>query len=265
MRKHMLLGFACVAGVCMALSTSDCRAEVKTKKIPYKHGDVECEGYLAWDDEVQGKRPGVLVVHEWWGLDAYARKRADMLAKLGYVAFAVDMYGKGKLAEHPQEAGAMAAQVRMNVKDWQARALKGLDLLKSQEQCDPTRTAAIGYCFGGSTVLQLAYSGADVKGVVSFHGAPQTPDDSVKVIKARILVCNGASDTFIPEANLQKMREGLDKVGADWILVHYAGAQHSFTVPDADQRNLKGIKYNKAADERSWRHMQDLFHEIFAK
>jgi dienelactone hydrolase len=133
-------------------------AGVQTKTISYKHGALECHGYLAWDDSVQGARPGVLVVHEWWGLNEYARKRAEQLAQAGYVAFAADIYGEGKNTEHPAEAGQMANKVRTNVEDWRKRAVAALDVLKSQPQCDPAKTAAIGYCFGGSTVLQLAFS-----------------------------------------------------------------------------------------------------------
>src|SRR5207244_3516690 len=143
--------FACAASV---------EAGVQTKNVTYKHGDLECHGYLAWDDAVSGPRPGVLVVHEWWGLNDYARSRAEQLAKLGYVALAADMYGEGNVTEHPKEAGEMAAKVRANVKDWRKRAVTALDVLKAQPQCDKTRLAAIGYCFGGSTALQLAYSGA---------------------------------------------------------------------------------------------------------
>src|SRR5262245_8006487 len=156
-------------------------AGVQTKKVTYKHGDLECHGYFAWDDAVQGPRPGVLVVHEWWGLNDYARSRAEQLAKLGYVAFAADMYGDGKTTEHPQEAGQMATKVRANVEDWRKRATAALEVLKRQPQCDKTKLAAIGYCFGGSTALQLAFSGSDIKAAVSFHGALPTPKpDEVK-------------------------------------------------------------------------------------
>src|SRR6516164_2292405 len=136
---------------------SSASAAIQTKTISYKHGDLTCEGFLAWDDAIQGQRPGVLVVHEWWGLNDYARQRAEQLAKLGYVAFAADMYGGGKATTHPNEAGAMANKVRTNVQDWRKRAEDALEVLKSQPQCDPTKLAAIGYCFGGSTVQELAY------------------------------------------------------------------------------------------------------------
>ncbi len=197
-------------------------AEVKGQKVTYKDGNQECHGYLAWDDSVKGPRPGVLVVHEWWGLDDYARKRADQLAQLGYVAFAADMYGEGKRPEHPKEAGEMAGQVRANTEAWRRRAKAALDTLKAQPQCDPKRLAAIGYCFGGATVLQLAYSGEDLRAVVSFHGAlPAATEAEAKKIKAEILVCHGADDSFIPPEAIKAFREVLDKNMARYEFVSY--------------------------------------------
>lgn len=259
--RRLLLG-TCV----LALFAGSVQAEVKTKTIPYKHGDLELEGHLAWDDAVSGPRPAVLVVHEWWGLNDYARKRAEQLAKMGYVAFALDMYGKGKLAKHPQEAGQFATQVRSNVEDWRKRAIAGLEVLKAQPQCDASRIAAIGYCFGGSTCLQLAYTGADIKGVVTFHAALAPPSaDEGKQIKAKILVCHGADDSFIPEEAITKFQHGLNQAKADWTMIYYSGTKHSFTDPGADAHNVDGLKYNKSADQRSWQAMQDFFKEIFAK
>jgi len=241
-------------------------AEVQTKKVTYKHGDIECHGYLAWDDSVQGPRPGVLVVHEWWGLNDYARSRAEQLAKLGYVALAADMYGEGKTTSHPQEAGEMASKVRSNVDDWRKRAIAALEVLKSQPQCDKTKLAAMGYCFGGSTVLQLAFSGADVKAVVSFHGALPTPAAAdAKKATAAILVCHGAADSFIPEAAIKSFRDALDNAGAKYEFVSYPGVKHSFTVPDADKHGNPGMKYDKAADEDSWKRTRQLFAEKFGK
>src|SRR2546427_4778563 len=201
------------------------QADMQTKKIAYKHGDLECQGYLAWDDAVPGPRPGVLVVHEWWGLNDYARGRAEQLAKLGYVAFAADMYGEGKVTEHPKEAGEMAAKVRANVQDWRKRAVTALDVLKAQPQCDKTKLAAIGYCFGGSTALQLAYSGADLKAVVTFHAALPTPTEAdAKRIKATILVCHGGDDSFIPAQAIHAFRAALGKRGAKYEVAGYPGA-----------------------------------------
>jgi dienelactone hydrolase len=238
-------------------------AAVQTKKITYKHGDLDCHGFLAWDDSVKGPRPGVLVVHEWWGLNDYARKRAEQLAAQGYVAFAADMYGEGKTAAHPKEAGEFATKVRSNVQDWRQRATKALEVLKSQPQCDPKRLAAIGYCFGGSTALQLAYAGADLKVVVTFHAALPTPSDAeARQIKPVILICHGADDSFIPEKAIQAFRGALDKAGVKYEFMSFPGARHRFTVPDADKHGLDGLRYDKAADEGSWKKMLALFKDV---
>jgi dienelactone hydrolase len=253
------------AAVVLALAAS-AEAEVKTKTVTYKHGDLECRGFLAWDDAVEGKRPGVLVIHEWWGLNDYARGRAEQLAKLGYVAFAADIYGEGKAAEHPKEAGEMATKVRNNIADWRKRAQEALATLKAQPQCDPERVAAIGYCFGGSTALQLAYSGADLKAVATFHAALPTPgEEDAKHVKARLLVCNGGADTFIPEKAIKAFRDTLDSAGVKLDFVSYEGAKHSFTVPDADKHGNPGMKYDRKADEDSWKRMKELFEETLKK
>jgi dienelactone hydrolase len=252
----------CLATAFLLLASNAAEAAVKTRTIKYKDGDLECIGTLAWDDAVSGKRPGVLVVHEWWGLNDYARGRAEKLAALGYVAFACDMYGEGKTVEHAKDAGEMAGKVRANVEAWRKRAAGALDVLKAQPECDGTKLAAMGYCFGGSTALQLAFSGADLKAVVSFHGALPTPTaEEVKQTKPRILVCHGAADTFIPEKAIKGFRDALDAGGAKYEFIAYPDVVHSFTVPDADKHNIPGIKYNKAADEASWKSMRDLFAE----
>jgi dienelactone hydrolase len=241
-------------------------AAVNVQTVKYTHGGVTFQGHLAWDDAVKGKRPGVLVVHEWWGLNDYAKKRAEQLAKLGYVAFACDMYGNGKVTTHPQEAGQMAGEVRKNLDTWVGRAKASLKILQDHKLVDGKKLAAIGYCFGGSTSLQLAFSGAPLAAVVSFHGALPVPtEDQVKAIKARILICHGALDSFIPEATIQKVRAALDGGKADYQMVYYGGAYHSFTVPDADKASVKGLSYNAAADRRSWAEMRRLFREAFGE
>lgn len=240
------------------------RAEVKTETVTYKHGDQTFKGYLAWDDAVQGKRPGILVVHEWWGLNDYARKRAEQLAKMGYVAFASDMYGDGKTTEHPKEAGEMAGMVRKNQKEWLGRALAGLKVLRDSPNVDATKLASIGYCFGGSTSLLLAHHSADLKVAVSFHGALVVPDTSVdKAITAKILICHGAADSFIKEETAQQLRAAYEQLGVDYQMIYLGGAQHSFTVPDADKKGMKGIRYDAAADRRSWAAMTAIFNEAF--
>ena len=250
---------------CLWLLVTSLQAEVKTKEITYKDGDVECQGFLAWDDAVAGVRPGVLVVHEWWGLNDYARERAKMLAAEGYLAFACDMYGGGKLAAHPQEAGEMATKVRTNVDAWVQRAKTGLGVLTSQPECDKPKLAAIGYCFGGSTAIQLAYHGADLDAVASFHGALPipTPEQAalVKTNRTTLLICHGSADAFIPEETCQKVRVALDKAGADFEMAYYGNARHSFTVKSADSHGIEMMKYNAEADQRSWDRMLALFRE----
>ena len=240
-------------------------ADVQTKTVTYTHGSVELEGFLAWDDSLKGKRPGILVVHEWWGLNDYARQRAQQLAAMGYVAFALDMYGKGKVTQHPDQAGTWMKHVQSNIQVWQARALAGLNVLSAQKFVDPERLAGIGYCFGGSTVIQLVYSGAPVRGVVSFHGLLPLPDaQQAPQTRARILIAHGNADSFVSEEHLRTFRSALDQANVDWQMIVYSGARHSFTNPGADSYGMDALRYNKQADERSWSHMKLFFDEIFA-
>ena len=264
-RKFIFIYFI-IGIVGLVLPLEMVAAKVATKNISYMHGEVKLEGYLAWDDAVKGKRPGVLVVHEWWGLNEYAQTRAKQLAAMGYVAFAVDMYGKGKVTKHPKQAGEWMNETTANVKNWQARAMEGLKILQKQAMVDAEKIAAIGYCFGGATVTQLAYSGAPVKGVVSFHGALPLPSDGQKVgTNAKILIAHGNEDPFLTEDHIQKFRNALEEAGFDWQMAIYAGARHSFTNPAADTVGMDALKYNKKADERSWKHMQIFFDELFGR
>lgn len=244
------------------LVTVSAQAAVKSETVEYKDGETALRGYLYWDDAVEGKRPGVLVVHEWWGLDDHARQRAEKLAALGYVAFATDMYGAGQVTEHAQKAGEWAQQITANLEAWRARAELGLAQLKEHPKVDAARLAAIGYCFGGSTVMQLAYGGADLHGVVSFHGslplAEEPPD-----IKAQILVAHGADDPFVDAAHLDKFIQGLKDAGAKWQVNIYSGARHSFTNPDAGSHGMDALAYDATADRRSWAAMELFFEEIF--
>jgi dienelactone hydrolase len=253
-----------LAGPALILLTAGlpAAAAVTSRSVEYKVGDLTCHGYLAWDDAQAGKRPGVLVIHEWWGLNDFARRRADELAGLGYVAFACDMYGEGRNAEHPQDAGRMAAEVRMNVQEWRRRAAEALRVLAAQPQCDGDRVAAIGYCFGGSTALQLAYSGADLDAVVTFHAALPVPTaEEARQIKASIQVHHGAQDSFIPEETIQQFRQTLDAARVDWSLTYHGGAVHGFTVKGSEDRGMPGLKYDARADERSWEAMRELFQD----
>jgi len=239
------------------------QAEIRTETINYRDGDVELQGYLAWDDSASGKRPGILVVHEWWGLNDYARHRARMLAELGYVAFAGDMYGKGMVTEHANQAKAWYQQITANIGAWQRRAQLGLDILRQRDQVDPKHLAAIGYCFGGATVMQLAYSGADLDGVVSFHGSlPPATKEQQGQIKASILAAHGSADGFVPPERVAAFEQALNEAGADWQLVAYGGARHGFTNPDAGHYGMENIAYNAEADARSWALMQTFLDEV---
>ena len=246
--------------------TGTASAAVKTQVVDYKFDGITLKGFLAFDEAVKEKRPGILLVHEWWGLNDYAKKRAEMLAELGYVAFCADMYGDGKTTEHPKEASTMAATVRKNVDIWRGRAEAALKLLKERPEVDAKKTAAIGYCFGGSTALQLALAGNDLSAVVSFHGALPTPSvDDAKKITCKVLICHGADDAFIPEANIKKFRSSLDEAKVSYQFESYPDAVHSFTVKGIDDKGVKGLAYNEAADKKSWEQMQTLFKDVFGK
>ena len=253
-----------IATVIGALAAHETLAEIRTVEMKYEHGGTMLKGYLAYDDALSGRRPGVLVVHEWWGLNDYARKRARMLAELGYVAFALDMYGGGKSTQNAKQASHWSGQFRGSAV-MRARARAGLEILKEHERVDPQRLAAIGYCFGGTTVLELAYSGADLKGVVSFHGSLPLPEDHDLApgrIKASILACHGAADTFVSRDRLTEFQELIDQTGADWQLIVYGGAKHSFTNPEADALGVEGLGYDRRADQRSWKHMKMFFDRL---
>lgn len=239
-------------------------ARIQTKAIEYKDGDVVLQGYAAWEDGFRDVRPGILVVHEWWGHGPYARRRAEQLAKLGFTAFAVDMYGKGVYAKDHEEAGKLAGAFFGDRAAMRRRALVGLEQLKKLPFVDLKQLGAIGYCFGGTTVLELARAGTDLKGVVSFHGNLATPTPATETLKAAILVLHGADDGFT-NPGVPGFLEEMRKVKADWQFVQYGGAVHSFTVVEAGTDTAKGMAYNKDADVRSWQAMHGFFDELFAE
>ncbi|MHA1152767.1 MAG: dienelactone hydrolase family protein [Alphaproteobacteria bacterium] len=246
-----------------AFAATAAQAEIKTKTIEYTDGGTTLRGELAWDDSVMGARPGVLVVHEWWGLNDYAKSRARQLAAAGYVAFALDMYGDDKVTDHPNQAGEWMKQITSNIEGWRARAEKGLEVLASQAEVDGGKMAAIGYCFGGSTVMQMAYAGSPVKAVVSFHGSLPPADESVTSIGPRVLIAHGRDDGFIPAERIVAFQAGLDRVKADWEMTIYSGTRHGFTNPGAGAYGIGNIAYNETADKRSWAAMMKLFKEVF--
>jgi dienelactone hydrolase len=250
-----------VAGLALVASA---QAALRTKTVVYQHGDTVLKGYLAYDAAVKGKRPGVLVVHEWWGLNDYAKRRADMLAQLGYVAFAADMYGDGFNTTSPEEAGKRSSECRTNRPFGRERLAAALDVLRKHELCDSKRIAAIGYCFGGTCVLELARGGADIAGVVSFHGGLSTPNPAdAKNIKCKVLVCHGGNDTFESPEEIAAFQKEMRDANVDWQMNIYGGALHSFTNPDADKFGIPGVGYNERADKRSWQAIKAFFGEIF--
>jgi len=235
---------------------------MKTETISYRDGDVTLKGYLAQDETRSGKRPGILVMPEAFGLGPHAKTRAERIAKeLGYVALAGDPYGDGVVVGTLPDAMPLFS----NPAKFRARGRAALDTLAKQPNVDPNRLAAIGFCMGGTFGLELARDGAQLRGVVGFHSGLQTqaPAQAGKV-KARILVCIGADDPMIPIDQVKGFEQEMTGAGADWQLIHYGGTVHSFTNPEADGAGIPGIKYNKSADERSWKSMVSFFEEIFA-
>jgi dienelactone hydrolase len=235
---------------------------IKGKVVTYKAGNVVMKGYMAFDENIKGKRPGVIIVHEWWGQNEYVRKRARMLAGMGYTALALDMYGNGKQADHPDDAGLFAAEVMKNAAVEEGRFMAALEFLKKQKTVDPERIAAIGYCFGGGVVLHMARQGVDLKGVASFHGSLATAKPAGSgVIKAKILVLNGDADKFTTP-------EQMKNAGADYQFISYPEAMHSFTNPDADMYAKKfnmPVGYNADADKKSWAELDKFLADIFKK
>jgi dienelactone hydrolase len=239
---------------------------VKEEPVSYMADGLRMAGYIAYDENVQGKRPLVLVVPEWWGLTDYPRTRARMLAQMGYVAMAVDMYGNGRIAANPQEAQELAMPFYQDPQLTKTRLEAALAQAKKHARVDTARTAAIGYCFGGYVALNAAKLGTDLDGAVSFHGSLAGVRPSRDLLKAKILVCHGGADGFVPPAEVASFRKGLDSVGADYQFVVYPEATHAFTNPAATETGKKfnmPIQYNAAADSASWRDMKAFFARIF--
>ena len=243
------------------------KAGLVEKEVEYTSNGTVMKGFLVYDGDFEGKRPGVLVVHEWWGNNQYSRKRARMLAELGYIALALDMYGNGKQVTHPNDAGKLASEISGNIQMAQARFMAAYNLLKEQPNTDPDKIAAIGYCFGGGVVLQMARLGTDLKAVASFHGMLQTstPAEPGKV-KAFVLVCNGADDPFISQENISAFETEMDSAGVSYEFKNYAGAVHAFTNPEADSSGKKfnlPLAYNEKADKESWEELKAVLKKVF--
>ena len=241
------------------------RGEVRTETVIYHDGSTELEGFVAWDPERVGEgAPGILVVHQWLGLTDHERERCQRLARMGYVAFAVDVYGRGARPANVQEAPAAAGKFKQDRALLRKRLNLGLDQLRSRPGVASGKLAAIGYCFGGTGALELARSGADIQGVVSFHGGLDSPaPEDGKNVRAKLLVLHGADDPFVAEKDIQAFKAEMNAAKVDWQMVYYSGTVHSFTQPMAGNDNSKGAAYNADSDRRSWRAMRAFFGELF--
>jgi dienelactone hydrolase len=250
--------------VLLALSPAMAVAAVKTEVVEYQDGNTRLEGLVAFDDAAKDPRPGVLVVHDWMGITDNTRRRAVQLAELGYVAFAADIYGKGVRPKTPQEAGAQAGRYKADRKMLRARVSAALETLRKNPRVAAARLGAMGYCFGGTTALELARSGAPLAGTVTFHGGldSPTPEDA-RNIKGKVLALHGAADPFVPAKEVEAFEGEMNDAKVDWTLVKYSGAVHAFTVVEAGNDPSKGAAYNALADQRSFEAMKAFWAEVF--
>ncbi len=240
-----------------AAVSSPALGAVRSERLDYRSGDTVCEGYLAWDDSATGKRPGIVVIHDWMGQGEYGQRRARELAALGYVALAADLYGTGIRPKDGGEAAALAGKYKGDLPLLRARARAALDALAASPRVDPSRLFALGYCFGGTAALELARSGAPLAGTVAFHAGLATKDPAdAKAIRGRVLALHGAADTFVPPAEVAAFQKEMTDAKVDWQMVYYSYAVHSFTRIDAGNDPSKGVAYNEKADRRSWEAMK---------
>lgn len=255
--------------ILIAGSVGTAMAEIRTEEVSYSAGDVNLKGYVAWDDAVEGERPGVLVVHEWWGHNDYPRRRAEMLAELGYTGFALDMYGDGRTAAHPEDAQAFMQEVVGNLETGRARFNAALEQLKSHPTVDSGHIAAIGYCMGGGIVLHMARYGADLDAVASFHGSlplAVAPEGEGAPVTARVVAYNGETDPFVPPDAIEAFKREMEEAGADYQFINLPGALHGFSNPDATANGEKfdlPLRYDALADESSWAHLRLLLQSVF--
>ena len=258
--KRLIEAMLGIALILTWVGVSNSEPKIVEKTVEYTVQGVTMKGYLAYNESIKGRRPGVLVVPEWWGVNAYVHRRARMLAELGYTALAVDIYGNGKEVMTLDEAGKLSSEVMKNLDVAKARFVAAMDFLKEQTTVDPARIAAIGYCFGGGVVLNMARQGVNLKGVVSFHGSLKAVEPAKPgSIKAKILVLTGGEDGFVPPDQVEAFKREMGAAGADFRVISYAGAKHSFTNPDADALGTKfniPIAYNAEADKKSWDEMK---------
>lgn len=253
---------AALAAAAMATAAA---AKVQTKELEYTQGDTKLQGFLAWDDAAKGKRPGILVIHEWWGHNEHARNQARRLAKAGYVGFAVDMFGKGKVTTHPADAKGFVQEAMKDPAVATARFDAALELLKQQPQVDPEKTGAFGYCFGGGVALNMARAGKDLDAVVTFHGMldPWSAPAEQGKVKPAILVQTGGADPMVTEAKVQSFEKEMKDAGADAKVITYPGAKHAFTNPDAGKAGMDALAYDKKADQKSFDEAVKLLRTVF--
>ena len=242
------------------------KIEVEGKEVTYNTGNTTMKGYIAFNKNTNQKQPGIIVVHEWWGHNDYTRERANMLAELGYTAIAIDMYGDGKQAAHPADAGKFSGMVMKNIDEAKARFDAAMQVLKNHPSVDSTKIAAIGYCFGGSVVLTMANAGEDLDAVAAFHSGVQLPIMPNDKLKAKVLVANGADDPFVSPESIANFTRAMDSIKADYTYVAYENAKHAYTSKGAtalgEKFNLP-LEYNAEADAKSWQALQDLLNETF--
>ena len=260
-----LLSIALALLALVSICPDVARAEVQTKEVAYSAGDSAMQGFLAWDDALPGKRPGVLVIHEWWGHNQHARNQAIRLAKAGYVAFALDMFGKGKVTTHPADAQAFVAEATSDPARLQARFTAGLDQLRHDPRVDAAKIAVIGYCFGGTVALNMARAGADVAAVITLHAGLRlsVPAEPGKIKARKILVLTGGADPMVTTEQLAAFEKEMKAAGANVEVISYPGAKHAFTNPDADKAGVPALGYDADADQKSWQAVLKVLKEVF--
>lgn len=270
MKNLFLLTITAIALIACSSSetTNQPTVNIVGEEISYSTDETTMNGYISYDESSSEKRPGILVVHEWWGHDEYSRSRADMLSELGYVALAVDMYGNGQQASHPEDAQKFAGNVMGNFDTARARFTAALETLKENPMVDTEQIGAVGYCFGGSVILAMANDGLDLDGVAAFHAGLQLPVMPQEGISSRILILNGAEDPFVTAEQVEALTGALESTEADFQYINYEGAVHAYTNPGADslgqQFNLP-LAYNAEADSLSWEEMKSFFNETFSR
>ena len=245
------------------LVSFESQAQIRAEHVAYKDGNTSLKGYLVYDSKSAAKRPGIVVVHAWKGLDPFVMKKAEELARLGYTAFAADIYGQDNQPKDAKEAATTSSRFKKDRPLLRRRVQLAVNELRKHKTVNKQKLAAMGYCFGGTAVLELARSGSDVLGVVSFHGGLDSEGKQKEKIKAKVLALHGADDPFVPEKDVKHFEDEMRQAKVDWQLVKYSGAVHSFTNPEAGSDPAKGSAYNKAADRRSWEAMRDFFAELF--